>query len=130
MKMKTFCPECGFGVKVDVDGCCLYCGSVATGSAVDELSIPCSCKTVIYHKGYICKDCSKAVVEVAKPCIECGETGKHLRGCKIGSMFNVTTETSDICPNCEQPLMCGQDGLPFCFGCGYAGEEGMDVHSG
>ena len=35
--MKTFCPECGFGVKVDVDGCCLYCGSVATGSAVDEL---------------------------------------------------------------------------------------------
>jgi len=35
--MNTFCPECGFGVKVDVDGCCLYCGSVATGPAVDEL---------------------------------------------------------------------------------------------
>ena len=35
--MKTFCPECGFGVKVDVDGCCLYCGAVATGTAVDEL---------------------------------------------------------------------------------------------
>ena len=30
---------------------------------------------------------------------------------------------SDICPNCEQPLMCGQDGLPFCFGCGYTEEE-------
>ena len=30
---------------------------------------------------------------------------------------------SDICPNYEQPLMCGQDGLPFCFGCGYASEE-------
>ena len=36
--MKTFCPECGFGVKVDVDGCCLYCGSVATGPAVDALA--------------------------------------------------------------------------------------------
>ena len=30
---------------------------------------------------------------------------------------------SDICPNCEQPLMCGQDSLPFCFGCGYTEEE-------
>ena len=29
-------------------------------------------------------------------------------------------EDDDICPNCEQPLMCGQDGLPFCFGCGYS----------
>ena len=36
--MKTFCPECGFGVAVDEDGCCLYCGSVATGIAVDELA--------------------------------------------------------------------------------------------
>ena len=36
---------------------------------------------------------------------------------------NPTAEPSDICPNCEQPLMCGQDGLPFCFGCGYASEE-------
>ena len=121
--MKTFCPECGFGVKVDEDGCCVSCGSVATGPAVDELATPCSCKKVIYHKGYICKDCRKAVVEVAKPCIECGETAKHLRGCKIGSMFNAIIAPPDICPNCEQPLMCGQDGLPFCFGCGYTNEE-------
>ena len=35
--MKTFCPECGFGVKVDEDGCCLSCGLAATGSAVDAL---------------------------------------------------------------------------------------------
>ena len=32
----TFCPECGFGVGVDEDGCC-SCGTPATGSAVDEL---------------------------------------------------------------------------------------------
>ena len=86
--MKTFCPECGFGVKVDVDGCCSSCGCDATGPAVDELPTPCSCRTVVYHKGYICKDCRKAIVEVAKPCIECGETEKHLWGCKIGSMFD------------------------------------------
>ena len=30
---------------------------------------------------------------------------------------------SDTCPNCEQPLMCGQDGLPFCFGCGYSNAQ-------
>ena len=27
-------------------------------------------------------------------------------------------EDEDICQNCGEPLMCGQDGLPFCFGCG------------
>ena len=32
----TFCPECGFGVGIDEDGCC-SCGTPATGSAVDEL---------------------------------------------------------------------------------------------
>ena len=32
----TFCPECGFGVGVDEDGCC-SCGTPATGSAVEEL---------------------------------------------------------------------------------------------
>ena len=36
----------------------------------------------------ICGGRIKAVVEVAKPCIECGETEKHLWGCKIGSMFD------------------------------------------
>ena len=61
--MKTFCPECGFGVAVDEDGCCVSCGSVATGPAVDELAKPCSCQTVIYHKGYICTDCHKAMLE-------------------------------------------------------------------
>ena len=37
--MKTFCPECGFGVAVDEDGCCVSCGCDATGPAVDELPI-------------------------------------------------------------------------------------------
>ena len=35
--MNTFCPECGFGVKVDEDLCCVYCGATAAGSGVDEL---------------------------------------------------------------------------------------------
>lgn len=35
--MNTFCPQCGFGVKIDEDGCCIHCGSSATGDAVDSL---------------------------------------------------------------------------------------------
>ena len=35
--MKTFCPECGFNVSVDEDGCCILCGATATGSAVNSL---------------------------------------------------------------------------------------------
>jgi hypothetical protein len=29
----------------------------------------------------------------------------------------------DICQICGEPLMCGQDGLPFCFGCGSTGDR-------
>lgn len=36
---KTFCPECGFGVQVDDDGCCVTCGATATGPAVDALNL-------------------------------------------------------------------------------------------
>jgi len=36
----TFCPECGFGVSVDEDGCCAMCGATATGTAVDKLTAP------------------------------------------------------------------------------------------
>ena len=36
-KMETFCPECGFDVPVDEDGCCVSCGATATGKAVDML---------------------------------------------------------------------------------------------
>ena len=32
----TFCPECGFGVGIDEDGCC-GCGALAVGNAVEEL---------------------------------------------------------------------------------------------
>lgn len=35
--MSTFCPQCGFGVQTDEDGCCVYCGATATGDAVDRL---------------------------------------------------------------------------------------------
>ena len=32
----TFCPECGFGVGIDEDGC-WCCGALAVGNAVEEL---------------------------------------------------------------------------------------------
>ena len=35
--MKTFCPECGFSVEIDEDGCCIDCGATAVGDAVDML---------------------------------------------------------------------------------------------
>ena len=35
MSTHTFCPECGWGVPVDEDGCCVTCGNGATGAAVD-----------------------------------------------------------------------------------------------
>ena len=37
--MKTFCPEDGFDVEIDEDGCCAGCGALATGAAVDKLHI-------------------------------------------------------------------------------------------
>jgi len=37
--MKTFCPEDGFDVEIDEDGCCWGCGALATGTAVDKLHI-------------------------------------------------------------------------------------------
>lgn len=33
----SFCPECGWDVTVDEDGCCAGCGATAVGLAVDEL---------------------------------------------------------------------------------------------
>lgn len=33
----TFCPECGWNVAIDDDGCCLLCGATATGPAVDKI---------------------------------------------------------------------------------------------
>lgn len=33
---QTFCPECGLGVKVDEEGCCVVCGATAEGAAVEE----------------------------------------------------------------------------------------------
>ena len=36
-KIKTFCPNCGFGASVDVYGCCLDCGADSVGDGVDML---------------------------------------------------------------------------------------------
>jgi len=33
----TFCPQCGWNVKVDEDLCCVECGATAAGEAVDRL---------------------------------------------------------------------------------------------
>jgi hypothetical protein len=35
-KAKTWCPECGYGVRVDEDGLCVSCGSTAIGRGVDQ----------------------------------------------------------------------------------------------
>jgi hypothetical protein len=119
--MKTFCPECGFGVKVDVDGCCLYCGSVATGSAVDELSIP--ERRTKMKRNRTCFDCNH--LEMRADCDVCLledrmlETKKIPEWCPLKDAPN--QNDNDICQNCGEPLMCGQDGLPFCFGCGSKG---------
>jgi len=37
VEVKSFCPQCGPGVATDEDGCCRYCGSTATGKAVEAL---------------------------------------------------------------------------------------------
>lgn len=33
---ETLCPECGIGVSVDEDGCCVHCGATATGRGVRD----------------------------------------------------------------------------------------------
>lgn len=35
--MNTFCPQCGPLCKVDEDGCCVTCGSTATGPEVENM---------------------------------------------------------------------------------------------
>lgn len=35
MSNRTLCPQCGWNVAVDEDGCCATCGSNATGPGVD-----------------------------------------------------------------------------------------------
>jgi hypothetical protein len=34
--VRTWCPECGYGVKIDEDGLCVMCGSQAIGKGVDQ----------------------------------------------------------------------------------------------
>jgi hypothetical protein len=41
----TWCPECGYGVKIDEDGLCVMCGSQAIGKGVDQ--------ALRYRKRYI-----------------------------------------------------------------------------
>ena len=41
----TFCPECGQGVGVDGDGCCLRCGALAVGEGVKQLAAGCEAES-------------------------------------------------------------------------------------
>ena len=34
----AFCPQCGWDVPIDEEGCCYSCGAMATGEAVDQLN--------------------------------------------------------------------------------------------
>jgi hypothetical protein len=34
--IETWCPECGYGVKIDEEGCCISCGVTAIGKGVDQ----------------------------------------------------------------------------------------------
>jgi hypothetical protein len=36
MTIETWCPECGYGVKIDEEGCCISCGVTAIGKGVDQ----------------------------------------------------------------------------------------------
>jgi len=31
----TWCPQCGYGISVDEEGCCISCGGDAMGEGVD-----------------------------------------------------------------------------------------------
>ena len=35
----SFCPQCGFNVECDEDGCCVTCGATAMGEAVKALRV-------------------------------------------------------------------------------------------
>ena len=35
----SFCPQCGFNVECDEDGCCATCGATAMGEAVKALRV-------------------------------------------------------------------------------------------
>ena len=35
----SFCPECGFNIECDEDGCCVTCGATAMGEAVKALRV-------------------------------------------------------------------------------------------
>lgn len=50
----SFCPECGPNVRIDEDGCCVFCGATATGRAVDALPA----LTSRYHR---CSRCKKSI---------------------------------------------------------------------
>ena len=70
--MKTFCPEDGFNVKVDEDGCCVHCGSTAVGPAVNQLEEDARGRKFVRHiaghleKGQfvICKICHRSIDQI------------------------------------------------------------------
>ena len=37
MSRGTWCLQCGQGVRIDEDGCCLHCGATAVGKGADRV---------------------------------------------------------------------------------------------
>lgn len=58
---KPFCPECGPGIAIDEDWCCVQCGATAYGRALAEIErcppVPEGCGGTGLSLGDTCPDC-------------------------------------------------------------------------
>lgn len=71
-KYQTFCPEHGWGVSIDEDGCCGGCGCVADGSGIDEVAADLTRLRALVEAlfneqgyGYLCKAVQDALEDLA-----------------------------------------------------------------
>lgn len=78
--MNTFCPQCGFGVKVDDDGCCVHCGAVATGEAVDQLFNDLAEQLPIHNASQPTVSADARCQQISDTC-KYQEHSKHCIGC-------------------------------------------------
>jgi hypothetical protein len=69
----TFCPECGFNVAVDEDGCCKHCGATAMGAAVDALPSP----TAIAERDAVIAQLRAALETLLDSCGRAVQEAKH-----------------------------------------------------
>jgi len=65
MLRKTLCPQCGFYVPVDEDGCCLICGNGATGAGVNMIFAHFKIRAAAFkHIKEVFSDTDKKVKEI------------------------------------------------------------------